>query len=274
VTRSRVWLLLAAAFVALLLSLGRWERKASARLEQAGAEAAALDELANAAASLQSNVLEARAGILLYFDPIDRSVKTLRSAPRAAARLRARGPRYAQAADALDRMAEDAHKDEQAVESLKTDLSLLRSSSIYFPAAAAALQRDEALAHKVEAVRADVERFELGPTREIAQRLDVEIGALEQARTSSAQGEAAQVDLGVVIGHARAVVERRERADRTAQALAQSAARADADDARAAFERAIRHDVALAATLRSLLPVVALALLGALVSAWRERKLA
>src|SRR5207247_9058811 len=99
---------------------------------------------------------------------------------------------------------------------LKTDLALLRSSARYFPTAVATLtRRGGDLAEKVEALRADVERFQAAPARAVAERIEAELAALDAAR-DALDGDG-QNDLGVVTGHARAIVERRERIDRLAR---------------------------------------------------------
>jgi cell division protein FtsB len=103
-------------------------------------------------------------------------------------------------------------------------------------------------AAKIGALRADVERYEEAPTREVAEHLETEIAAIEASRESFP--EAVQSDLTVLLGHTRVIIDRRERVDRTVRVIVRSAARVDAEVARAAYERASRHEHDLALVLR------------------------
>jgi hypothetical protein len=271
---------------------GVQQRRSAAVFSHRGEDVAQLDRLLSSSNELDANVLEARGGIALNFDAIDRAVLSLRPAARAAAVLRGRGAAYAEAGDALERAAEELRKTESLLEAFKTDLALLRLSSRYFPIAAGALSRpdDASTSHinalradlgrfegastpevgwrmtgalagldaarkerevrtsRVNALRADVERYQEVPAREIAQRLEGEISALEESRPLFAP--ASRGDLDILLGHTRAILDRRERVDRTARAVVHSALQIDLEAARAAYERSSRHEYAAASALR------------------------
>ncbi len=255
-------------------------------------------------------MLEARAGIQLNFDSINRAVLSLRAAPRAASLVRSRGATYARAAESVDHLAEDMRKEEVSLETLKTDIALLRLSSRYFPTAAEALaHRDEATTdrlrslraemiratqeltkedawriaarlatiaasraeletrtEKVTALRGSVERYEESPTGEGALRLEADINALAAARQGFDEG--ARGDLDSLLGHARSILDRRERVDKLVRGVVRSPVRQEAQAARSAYENASRHELSVELALRILtgaLGAAAVALLGAAV---------
>jgi hypothetical protein len=306
---TRVLLLVSVVLGALAVCARHYERRAAEAFAHHGEDIAQLAALLSARTALETSVLESRSGILLNFDPINRAALSLRFASREAIVVRGRGAAYTEAADALDRLAEDARREESSLETLKTDLALLRLSSRYFPIAAEALSHpdetssrrlralsgdmtryqqapapelawritadltalDTALTGvetrvgKVSALRADVERFEEAPTREVAQRLETEIPALDAARSTFE--ETARADLDVLLGHTRAILERRERVDRVVRTIVRSAVRADAEAARAAYERAARDVFGMSLALRIALAEIAAAALAFLAAA-------
>jgi hypothetical protein len=142
-------------------------------------------------------------------------------------------------------------------------------------ALAAARSSADTMAAKVGALRADVERFEEMPTREVADRIDSEVAALADLRSSV--GESVQADLTVLIGHTRAILDRRERVDRTARTIARSPVRRNVEDARAVYEYEARNELALARSWRiGVYEAAAAAVLSFLAAVWvfvRERLL-
>jgi hypothetical protein len=257
---------LATAFVvALVMAL-----RARAAMAYEGADVARLRAIEAADASLGVKVLEARAGLLPHFDPLVRAVFAMHDAERFAGELRARGGDLDDVAHELDAFAERARGKEQSIETLKSDLALLRSSSRYFPVAAAALaRRGDDVARQIEALRDDVERFQAIPSRAGADRIGAELAALDAAHAPS--DDAARADLVVVSGHARAIVERRERVDRLARAVA---AGPSAELARGAYEQRMRRSaVVLAASSVAavLLGIAALAFGAVVLLAWRRQ---
>jgi hypothetical protein len=287
----------------------RQHRQSAGTFAHRAEDIAKLDGLLATSNELDADVLEARGGISLNFDAIDHAVLSLRPAARLAAVVRSRGAHYAEAGDALEQAADELRRSESLLETLKTDLALLRLSSRYFPIAAGALARpDDAstsrlnalrgdLRHyegtgtpevgwrisselagldavgkerdlrtsRVNALRADVERYQEVPTREIAQRLESEIGLLEESRPLFAA--ATRGDLDILLGHSRAILDRRERVDRTARAVVHSPLHADLEAARALYERSTRHDYATASVLRMAAAELGAAAFGLLAAA-------
>jgi DAHL domain len=302
--------ILAVGLGAAALGAGRYERRAAEACAHRGEDTAQIDDLLGALTMLETSVLETRAGIQLNFDSINRAVLALRAAPRVASLVRGRGSAYAQAAESIDGLAEDMRKEEASLETLKTDIALLRLSSRYFPTAAEALaHRDEATAErlrslrtemiratqeltkedawriaarlatiaasraeletrteKVTAVRGSVERYEESPTGEGALRLEADISALAAAREGF--DEATRGDLDSLLGHARSILDRRERVDRLVRGVVRSPIRQEVQAARAAYENASRQELRVELGLRILaaaVGVAALVLLGAAV---------
>src|SRR5260370_38990566 len=100
---------------------------------------ATIDFLLAGRLTLETSVLESRAGLQLNFDAVDRAVLVLRRASQEANVVRGRGPAYGEAADKLERMSEQLPVEETSLETFKTDLALLRLASRYFPVAGARL---------------------------------------------------------------------------------------------------------------------------------------
>jgi hypothetical protein len=288
------------AFLAVLVA---WTWFAVWRLSSANARhdenLADLDALISARAELEASVLAARAGILQNFDAINRSVRSLRAASGLASSLRSQGREYAPAADIVDHEADTVKNEEAVIERFKTNLALLRLASRSFPGAADALSYcDDArvptaadagvstavpdagtngapapcerLARKVALLRTDVEVYVDSPRREVAERSEHDIQALEELQ--SELDPARQGQVGALLGHARAILDHRPRVDLIARDLVTSTGRADGRAAFEEFERVARHDSAMEAALRiaaaELLALFVL-LLGALV--WRTR---
>jgi hypothetical protein len=309
----RLYVVAALLFWAAALVMQRFEHRAAEAFSHHADDVAGADGLLASRAELETSVLEARAGLQLNFDGIDRAVLSLRAGPRLASLVRSRGPVYARAADTLDRLSEAMQVEEAALETFKSDLALLRLSSRYFPSAADALSRPDAatsralgalraaisrlqvdtdhpqevdwrirgqlaalaaarssadsMTAKVGALRADVERFEEMPTREVADRIDAEMQALTELRSSLS--ESVQADLTVLLGHTRAIVDRRERVDRTARAIARSSVRHDAEAALTAYEYAARSELAVARSWRiGVYETAAAAVLSCLAALW------
>jgi hypothetical protein len=276
---------------------GTWavdqHRRLADALAHGGEDIAQLDAFLSSSQELDASVLEARSGMTLNFDAIDRSVLSLRTLSRAGGVVRGRGAHYAEAADALERAAGEMRQAESSLETLKTDLALLRLSTRYFPIAAGALshpddatathlnalrtdlnqfegtaatpevgwrisnelagldairQERELRTSRVNALRADVERYQEVPTREVVQRLEGEISVLEESRPRL--DAPTRGDLDVLLGHTRAILDHRARVDHTVQAVLHSLLHTDLAQARAMYERSVRRDFAMASQLR------------------------
>jgi len=229
-----------------------------------------IDELLAGRVTFEVSVLEARAGLQLSFDPINRALVSLREAAAVAEALQARGAGYASAAASVALAARALASEEPALEQFKTDLALLRLSSHYFPLAADALiRRAEADVQRgrrsllsgelatVAALRTDVERYEALPEREGMQRLEQGLSKLQTLRASL--DDSAREELDVLSGHTRAILDRRERADRFARMVARSPVRAHLEAARLEYERGARGLAQQVGALQMLSGVLALA---------------
>jgi DAHL domain len=276
--RLRALLGISLVLAALAAWVAQHERRAARATADYDRDLGQLTTLLAGRAALQTSVLEARAGLVWSFDPINRAVLVLRAAATEAEVIRGRGPAYGAVADALTRTAEALRSEEASLETFKTDLALLRLSARYFPLAADALtrrtdgcaatrrpsssdgdaatlvpERATSSAHdqRIAAIgelRTNVERYEESPTREIAQRLEATIPALEALRPTL--DEAVSGDLDVLLGHTRAILDRRERLDRFTRTLVRSPVRVHVEAAHAAYQRAARAESARLVELR------------------------
>lgn len=229
-----------------------------------------LDALLGGRIALEMSVLEARAGLLPSFDPLNRSVSSLRDAAAAAEALQKRGAAYASAAERVALAAGALTSEEAALEQFKTDLTLLSLSSHYFPLATDALirraegdirqRRRSPLSGELgtlAALRTDMERYQERPGKEGSQRLEHGLSKLHVVRASLDDG--AREELDMLSGHARAVLDRRERVDRFARLVVRSPVRAHLEAARAAYERSARGRARMVGALQVLSVLLALA---------------
>ncbi|HXN33512.1 MAG TPA: DAHL domain-containing protein [Polyangiaceae bacterium] len=305
--RARAHVAIGLALGALVFSTAWYERRSARAYARCAEDKAELAALLGASVALETNLLELRAGIQLHFDDVNGAMRALRRASPLADVVRGRGPVYADAADAVERLAGEARGQEPLLETAKTDLALLRLSSRYFPIAADALSRPdqasarrlqalradlvhsgeepaqlawrigselaaldtdlrehETRAQRVGALRADVERYEEAPTREIAQRLENEVSVLEEA--GSKLDEAARPDLDSLLGHTRSILERRDRVDRIVRAIVGSPLGVEAEAAATAYEHAARQQYGMVVALRIAVAELAAAALTLLVA--------
>jgi len=240
-------------------------------------DAQRIDALLGSRLALESDVLEARAGLEASFDPINRALASQRDAAAAAEALQKRGATYAAAAERVALAAAALSSEEGALEQFKTDLALLRLSSHYFPHAADALiqraegdirQRRRSLLSgaiaTLAALRTDMELYQERPGQEGSQRLELGLSKLQALRAALDDG--AREELDVLSGHTRAILDRRERVDRFARSLLRSPVRAHLEAGRAAYERSARGRARLVGALQLLTALLALA--GVLVLAF------
>jgi hypothetical protein len=281
-----------AAFAA-LACLAAW--RASSANAGHDEDLAELEGLVTARGELEDSVLESRAGLRQNFDRINDALRGLRATPRLARALRDRDRDYATAADILDRQASALGGEEVSIERFKTDLALLRLASRYFPLAADALSYPdnasapagaqdaatdagtdagivpgERLVPTVASLRTDVERFQVAPRRDVADRIARQLEELEELGPELDSQR--QSDLAALIGHTRAILDHRERVDSVVRTLMASGDRADFRAAREELERVARHDSAMEVALR----IAAAELLGLLLLlvatiSWRTR---
>ena len=236
-------LTLALAFVG---ALTVWAATAAWRLSRTDAQhdedASDLAALVAARSDLETNVLELRAGLERNFDAVNRSLQALRQADRVAGVIRARGRAYSVAVDVLQRRAGAVPSEEAMVEGFKTNLALLRLSSGYFSLAADELLRsfdrgtsaaasdagigsvvEDPAARAVASLRASVERFQIAPNGETEEAIEHALEELDSIEPTLEPPR--QTDLRALIGHTRAILDRRERVDRTARMIVASSGR-------------------------------------------------
>ncbi len=240
----------------------------SAAFHERGAQR--IDALVAGSVALQVSVPEALAGLSASFDPINRALASVRDAADTAEALRARGDAYAPAAARVALAARALESEEARLEQLKTDLALLQLSSRQAPFAADALiRRAEADAKRdgrsllaralptLAALRTDVARYEEGPARGSAQRLEDGLDRLQNLRASLDDGAREELDL--LSGHARAILDRRERVVQLARQLASSPVRMHLEAARAAYARSALSHARRVGALQVLSAALALA---------------
>ena len=236
-----------------------------------------LDALIAAHTAFEASVLEARAGLLLNFDPLNRARSSLRDASAAAETLRTRGDAYAPAAERVGLAARALEGQDPAVEQFKTDLALLRLSSYHFPLAADALirraesdirrQPRSPLAAELAtlaALRTGIERVEERPANEDLQRVEHGLSKLQTVRASL--DDRGREELDTLSGHTRAILDRRERVDSIARMLVRSPVGMYLETARSAYERSARRQAQKVGALQMLGGVLALSGVGVLAS--------
>lgn len=262
----RAWLSVGVASVVLAAGIAVVERRVSRVASNYPQDTTQLRALLVARSELERNVLEARAGLQLNFDPIHHAVLVLRTATQEARLLRTRGAVYAQTAAALTQLSEALKAEEPALENFKTDLALLRLASRYFPLAADALtQRATCAGDKhpaahggaaIAELRTYVERYEDQPTPEIARRLEAALAELDAVLGALQADDPERADMKVLLGHTRAILSRRERLDRFARTLARAPAHRHVEAAVRAYEHAARGQLVQLTVLRSLFGVL------------------
>lgn len=238
-----------------------------------------LDALLGGRLALEMGVLEARAGLQSSFDPLNQQLAALRDTAATAEALAKRGAAYAAAAERVALAAAALTSEEAALEQFKTDLALLSLSSRHFPLAAdALLRRAEGEVRQrrrsplsgelgtLATLRADMDRYQERPANEGLLRIELGLSRLQALRASLDGAEREELDM--LSGHARAVLDRRERVDRFARSIIASPVRAQLEAARAAYERSARGrarmDGALG-VLSALLALAGVAVLGRVV---------
>jgi signal transduction histidine kinase len=123
-------LLLGAAAVCLLLALLTWLLVEGAATDASGYAATLrrFDNFALAEASLHRDVLQARAGLLADYDPLNSSMEQMDAA---VARLRSKAAEEGLDAAPLDRLAAATAREEELTERFKSNNALLRNSLAY-----------------------------------------------------------------------------------------------------------------------------------------------
>lgn len=256
----------------LLVGLAVWlvdEKQLASRAAFLERDGQRIDTLLAGRLAFEVSVLEARAGLQLNFDPVNRALSVLREAGAEAETLQTRGAAGAAAAAQIALAAHALEREEAALEQFKTDLALLRLASHGFPLAADTLiRRAETSARHgprsalsdelttLAALRTDLERYEELPAADVTQRLERELSTLQALRATLDDGGREELD--VLVGHTRAILDRRERVDQFARVLVRSPVRAHLTAARTAFERSARGRAQQVGALQLLSGILAL----------------
>jgi cytochrome c peroxidase len=214
--------------------------------------AAALGALPALDGSLDEDVLKVRAGLLVYYDPLVRTLKRLHGEERVLEGVAA-APLPAEARDEVARrmagFSEALQAKEQRVEQFKTESAVLRNSQRYFPVAATELAgRAGALGPAVEGLLHDVSLYDLHPGEELGARVEKRLAALDGEQAHLAPELAAE--LGGVLQHARTIVERKRRVEEAVRQIVHLPTQSRAEAAARAYQRHQREARAGAALRR------------------------
>lgn len=249
---------LVSVLVLALVGAAVLERDAHGRRERERDALHRLEVLERADADLETSILELRSGALNYFDPIVLDVKALRNTADVPVSGGGDSARWQEAEVA--RLVADLKTKEQQVETLKTDHSLLRNSSLHFPVAAVTLAGYVGTTPaELDALRSTIARYLVAPSKTLSEEAVRQADALEASLApADARAVAARQS---VIGHARSIVERRMRVDDLVRDIQRSPARARIDELQAFHHRMESRAVIVVVAARTAL--VALALLAA-----------
>lgn len=245
--------------------------------------------LLSARQALQLHVLSACAGVESSFDHMNSALRALHALDSEADAADMRKDELAPGTAELTQAARALRAEDRAVEMFKTDLALLRLSSRHFPVAVDELtrrgmqppaadqdgtsDRNAAVREAMHVLRTEMERYTAAPTRAAAKRLEAAIAALTGLRASFEDDDAARADLSVVLGHARAILERRERVDSFARDFERSPVRQHLEAALVAYQlsaRARTYTLTATRLVASLLAGVGLLAIG--LAVFRARK--
>ncbi|MGE0006603.1 MAG: two-component system VirA-like sensor kinase [Parvibaculaceae bacterium] len=168
----------------------------------------ALDAIILNSAALQRDVLRARAGSLLSYDPLVRSMTALTSAAARLPAMRdaAAGATAARIEDLIAQVTASVRDEEMLLEDFKSNNALLRNSLSYFNYLSAILARDgdgrrAEVAAEVGASTAAMFRFVQAPRQSSRQDLETSLGRLERL----ADGPASR-DIRSLLAHGRLIV--------------------------------------------------------------------
>lgn len=257
------------AVVCILLALLTWflVRGISTDAANYSATLRLFDDFALAEASLHRDVLEARAGLLQNYDPLNASMAQINSA---LAQLRSKTLKEGLDAAPVDRLVAAARTLEELTERFKTNNALLRNSLSYVGLLSTNpdfVERNPLLAPSVDALAAAILQLTLdssAQSRQAVQHRIVELARYPQLPFLGSDARSAQT----LIAHARLLEDIVPTVDETVGSLFAVPTRPPLDETRALFSD--RHMAAEASAQRfrlllyatSLLLVVALIDLG------------
>ncbi len=220
------------------------------------------DEFALAEASLQRDVVEARAGLLRDYDPLVKAVETIRDA---VSRLRSDAQRERLKTGPVDRLAASVAQQEELIERFKSSNALLQNSLSYVgllstsPAFGGDNSRSAAAAGAITAALLNLRR---DTSPDAIQALQDRIGRFAvQAPASGPEAEASQA----LLAHARLLHGLLPAVDATLRALVAMPNRQPLEETRAMFARRQAVVVATVQRSRLLLYIVSMVLLVLLV---------
>jgi hypothetical protein len=259
----------AAAVVCLLLALLTWLLLRSISTDSAdyAATLRLFDELALAEASLHRDVLEARAGLLLNYDPLNASMAEIDSA---ISQLRAKASDRGLSVAPIDRLAGAITTLEELTERFKTDNALLRNSLSYVGLVSTNpdfIDRNPQLAPSIGALAAAILRLTLDSSPQSSQAVqDRLLDLAEEAPVESADESGAEAFLA----HAHLLEHLLPSGDDTLKALFMVPIRPPLEETRALFLDRHMAAEATAQRFRLLLYATSVLLVVALIDLGRR----
>lgn len=225
-------------------------------------DVARLDQLLQSTRDLRDEILATRAGISHNFDNLNAAARNLRQVENLANHIRRRGSEFAPVAGTLTRSAESLRHELIVLERFKSNLTLLQLASGFVAnahehawqellALLQALRSEQANGRRTVSTTDALANFE--QTLTVIGHLQAQVGRYQQAPSQETRTalhsaiEAAtavgsglplglQQELGVLLGHTRAILERRERVDELTRPLLQTPWRAELEAAREAYQ--------------------------------------
>jgi signal transduction histidine kinase len=222
---------------------------------------ASLDDLTITENTLNRDVLKARAGMLLNYDPLVREMQAL---DNTLPRLRQNAPEDEATAAAIDRLALSVSRQEDLIEQFKTNNALLRNSLAYFTLLSGNLESSDRTGTLIPAVgplaaamlRLTVDASAVN-AREVQDRLD------ELARQPRSPGDAELAQ--ALLAHGQLLHDLLPTTDNILKALSAVPQRRNQDEVRTAILVQQMASRAMARQFRQVLYGASLLLLGLLV---------
>jgi len=221
-------------------------------------------------AELDEYVMKCRTGLATSYDPFEQTLTELKRLHR----LSEHTPRLLTSegrAEVSARRAEygTALADKRRlIDDFKRENSVLRNSLRFFPVAAreladklAAEPGGSELAGRLHDLLGEVLVYNLLPDKEFRPHVEGAIAAMETAAASPA-GQADRDELGILLTHARAIVEHKPRVDDLMEGILHLPVAERAREMDAAYSRRYGAAIDTAATRRLVLSLLAMAILG------------
>lgn len=233
----------------------------------------ALRSLLTLDSTLNETVLKASSGLLPNYDPLVRTLHSLRAVgttlqtgSRSAPYLSQQG--YEDVRKSIGTFMETLSGKEQQVERFKSESAVLRNSQNYFPLAIRTFvdelqrrQESPLVAQQVEELLRQVSLFSLQPLPEHKHQIEAQLAGLE--RQPQSLQPPLDEDLRLIILHSRIILEKQHRIDESVREVLHFPTREHADAARRSYERHF-HDALTTADFYRVLAAVLGVLLVAL----------